>query len=217
MDIMELMKARHSVRKYTTKKIEQEKRTALTDLANQCSEESGLSFRIIFDEPKCFSALLSKIGRFKDCENYIAIVAKSNDPDADEKSGYYGEKLVLKAQELGLNTCWVGATHGKVITQIGEGERLVIIIALGYGADQGVPRKSKDISAVSNVASDLPDWYARGIEAALLAPTAINQQKFSFTLKDGSVTVSAPKGAYTMVDLGIVKYHFEAASGHKVQ
>ena len=217
MDIMDIIKARHSVRKYTTKKIEQEKRTALTDLAKQCSEESGLDFQIIFDEPKCFSTLLSKIGRFKDCENYIAIVAKTSDDQADEKSGYYGEKLVLKAQELGLNTCWVAATHGKTTARIGDGERLVIVIALGYGADQGVSRKSKDISAVSNVTENLPDWYARGIEAALLAPTAVNQQKFFFTLNDGKVTVSAPKGALTMVDLGIVKYHFEAASGHKAE
>ncbi|MCH5193535.1 MAG: nitroreductase [Oscillospiraceae bacterium] len=217
MDTMELIRARHSVRKYTTKKIEQEKRTALTELAARCNEESGLDFQLIFDEPKCFGTLFAKVCRFRDCENYIAIVAKSNDPDADEKSGYYGEKLVLKAQELGLNTCWVAATRGKTTAKIGDGERLVIVIALGYGADQGVPRKSKDISAVSDVTEDLPDWYVRGIEAALLAPTAVNQQKFFFSLKDGVVTASAPKGPNTMIDLGIVKYHFEAVSNHKIK
>lgn len=217
MDIMELIRARHSVRKYTDKKIEQEKRTELTELAGQCNEESGLNIQFIFDEPKCFDALLSKIGRFRGCENYIAIVGKASDPDAEEKAGYYGEKIVLKAQELGLNTCWVGATHGKTAAKIGEGEKLIIVISLGYGADQGVPRKSKDISDVSDTTEDLPDWYARGIEAALLAPTAVNQQKFFFSLKDGVVTVSAGKGPYAMVDLGIVKYHFEVVSEHKVQ
>lgn len=217
MDIMELIKARHSVRKYTTKKIEPEKRSSLTELAKQCNEESGLDFQLIFDEPKCFGTLFSKICRFRDCENYIAIVGKTSDSDADEKAGYYGEKIVLKAQELGLNTCWAAATHGKTAAKVGEGERLIIIIALGYGADQGVPRKSKDISAVSDTTENLPDWYVRGIEAALLAPTAVNQQKFSFSLKDGVVTASAPKGALTMIDLGIVKYHFEAVSGHKAE
>lgn len=217
MDILELMKSRHSVRQYTNKKIEQDKRTELTELAEICNKESGLNIQIIFDEPKCFSSLMSKITKFKGCENYIAIVGKKNDADLDEKAGYYGEKIVLKAQEIGLNTCWAALTHGKCAAEISSDEKEVIVIALGYGANQGVPRKSKEFSAVSDRTDDLPDWYVKGIEAALLAPTAVNQQKFSFSLKDDVVRAEAGKGSLTMLDLGIVKYHFEAASGHKVQ
>lgn len=216
MDILELMKKRHSVRQYTSKNIEPEKRAELTGLAKKCSNESGLDFQILFDEPKCFNSFLSKMSRFKGCENYIAIIGSANDPEAEEKAGYYGEKLVLKAQELGLNTCWVALTHGKSAAKIGPGEKQIIVIALGYGANQGAPRKSKDAAAVSSVADGMPDWYARGIEAALLAPTAVNQQKFHFTLQGDVVKAEPGKGAYTMLDLGIVKYHFEAASGHKV-
>ena len=127
-----------------------------------------------------------------------------------------GEKLVLKAQELGLNTCWVGLTHGKSAARVDDDEKLVIVIALGYGANQGTAHKSKALAAVSNVTDHLPDWYARGLEAALLAPTALNQQKFFFTLQDDTAHVTPDKGAYTMVDLGIVKYHFEAASGYRM-
>lgn len=217
MDVMELMKARHSVRQYQDKKIEPAKRAELTELAQACNRESGLTIQIIFDEPKCFRALMAKAGGFKGCENYIAIAGKKSDPDAVEKAGYYGEKLVLKAQELGLNTCWTGATHGKSAAQVGSDEKQIILIALGYGAGQGVPHKGKAVSDISNAADDLPDWYASGIEAALLAPTAMNQQKFSFTLTGDTVKVSPGKGPYTVLDLGIVKYHFEAASGHKVQ
>lgn len=54
------------------------------------------------------------------------------------------------------------------------------------------------------------------MEAVCLAPTAMNQQKFFFELKDGVVTAKDIKGFYTKTDLGIAKYHFEAISGHKV-
>ena len=213
MDVLELMRARHSVRQYTDKKIEEKKRAELAALAKTCNEESGLSMQIFFDEPTCFQTLLSKVGWFKGCQNYIAVVGRKSDPNLEEKAGYHGEKLVLKAQELGLNTCWVGLTHGKSAARVGDGERLVIVIALGYGANQGTAHKSKALSSVSNVTDSLPDWYARGLEAALLAPTAVNQQKFFFTLQDDTVQVTPGKGAYALVDLGIVKYHFEAASG----
>ena len=56
-------------------------------------------------------------------------------PDLDEKCGYYGERLVLKAQQLGLNTCWVAMTYSKVKTAftVNSGEKLFIVISLGYG------------------------------------------------------------------------------------
>ena len=116
-----------------------------------------------------------------------------------------------------MNTCWVAVTHGKTQADIRPDEKLVIVIALGYGKNQGVPHKNKDISTVSNVTEQLPDWYVRGLEAALLAPTAVNQQKFTFMLKDDTVKAEAGRGSYTMIDLGIVKYHFEVASGNKVE
>ena len=217
MDILELIKERHSVRQYLEKEIESNKRDILEASVKECNNDSGLNIQLIFDDPKCFNSLLAKITRFKGCNNYIAIVGKKDDPKLEEKAGYFGEKIVLKAQELGLNTCWVGATHGKVKATIQKNEKLVIIIALGYGATQGVVRKSKKLADVSKTIDNLPEWYIRGVEAALLAPTALNQQKFTFTLNDGVVKVTAGKGSYSLVDLGIVKYHFEVSSGHKTE
>ena len=217
MDILELMEQRHSVRQYKSQKIEQEKRAVLDSLAAECCKESGLDIQIVYDEPKCFGALLAKVTRFRGCENYIVIAGKQDDLSAEEKAGYYGEMIVLKAQELGLNTCWVGLTHGKVLAELPSGEKRIIIIALGYGENAGVSRKSKTLSEVSDVTEDLPEWYEKGIRAALLAPTAVNQQKFRFTLNGEYASVEAGRGSYTQVDLGIVKYHFEAASGHKLE
>ena len=58
-----------------------------------------------------------------------------------------------------------------------------------------------------------PYWFRKGVEAALLAPTAMNQQKFKFTLRGDTVSAKAGMGFYTKVDLGIVKYHFELGAG----
>lgn len=217
MEIMEVIKRRHSVRQYTDKRIESKKRDVLDALARECNKKSGLNIQIVYDEPKCFSAFFSKVAKFKNCANYISIIGKKSDANLDEKAGYYGEQLVLKAQELGLNTCWVGFTHGKGMAKVESDERQVILIALGYGANQGVEHKNKPLSEISNVTENLPKWYASGVEAALLAPTATNQQRFHIELKGESVKITADNKSFALIDLGIVKYHFEAASGHKCE
>lgn len=216
MDILETMKMRHSVRQYSDRAIEQEKRTILTALAADCNKESGLHIQVIFDEPKCFDSMMAHYGKFSGVKNYIALVGKK-DSSLDEKAGYYGEQLVLKAQELGLNTCWVALTHGKSSASVEAGEKLACIIALGYGITQGAAHQNKPLAQLCNCADAMPGWFARGMEAALLAPTAMNQQKFYFTPEDDRVVAKAGKGFYTKMDLGIVKYHFEAASGHKAE
>ena len=216
MDILEIMKTRHSVRQYSGKKIESEKKEALSALVKECNRESGLNIQIIFDEPKCFDSMMAHYGKFSGVENYIALVGKKG-ADLEEKAGYYGEKLVLKAQEMGLNTCWVAMTHGKSTAKINKGEKLACIIALGYGVTQGVAHKNKALEQLCNCGADMPDWFSKGMEAALLAPTAMNQQKFYFKLESEKVFVKAGKGFYVKMDLGIVKYHFEAATGRKVE
>ena len=216
MDITDIMKARHSVRQYRGDRIEEEKRAALNEIIDRCNDESGLHIQILYDEPKCFDGIMAHYGKFSGVNNYIALVGRKSS-SLDETAGYYGERIVLEAQELGLNTCWVAMTHGKSAAEIAAGEKQACLIAIGYGETQGVLHKVKSAEDVCSCSGQMPGWFAAGIDAALLAPTAVNQQKFLFTL-DGD-TVSARvngSGFYTKLDLGIVKYHFEAASGHKV-
>lgn len=217
MDISEAIKERHSVRAYTDKKIEGEVLLALENKIAEINGESGLNVQLVLNEEKAFGGRMARYGKFSGVKNYIAMVGKKG-ADLSENVGYYGQKLVLFAQTLGLNTCWVALTYKKVKTayKIEEGEKLALVIAIGYGATQGVPHKSKSINAVSNAGEDSPQWFVNGVKAALLAPTATNQQKFFFTLKDGEVTAKPGLGFYAKVDLGIVKYHFELGSGVKL-
>ena len=215
MEILEIMQQRHSVRQYTDRAIEPEKRAVLDALAQEINRKAGLSIQIVYDDPKCFDSFMAHYGKFTGVRNYIALIGKKS-PKLDETLGYYGEELVLKAQELGLNTCWVALTHGKSKAVVGKGEKQVCLIALGYGVTQGVEHKSKPLSELSTCATPMPEWFLSGVNAAMLAPTAMNQQKFRFELlPDGNVKAACGSGFYTKLDLGIVKYHFETVTGKK--
>ena len=125
------------------------------------------------------------------------------------------EKLVLYAQSLGLKTCWAGIFSRKKIPVIVDpGEKLVISIAIGYGENQEQNHSSKSVDQISQVIGEGPDWFNKGVEMALLAPTAMNQQKFVIKLdEDESFEFIDKGGFFSKVDLGIVRYHFEVGSG----
>ena len=214
MDILEVMKKRHSVRRYTDKKIDEKIKKELIKVINECNNEGDMHIQLCTDEPNAFDSFMSHYGKFNNVKNYIAIVGKKGDK-LQEKSGYYGEKVVLKAAELGLNTCWVALTYSKSKTaiKVEKGEKLVCVIALGYGENQGVSRKSKSIEELSKVNGVMPDWFKKGMEAAMLAPTSMNQQKFLISLDGDKISAKALMGFYSKLDLGIVKYHFELGAG----
>lgn len=217
MTILEAIDARHSVRAYLDRPIEAGTRQQLDAFTAECNRESGLHILIRYDDPDGFDSRLAHYGSFRNVRNYIVLSGKKGE-DFDFRCGYYGEKIVLFAQQLGLNTCWAALTFNKkkVRELIPEGETLCMVIALGYGETQGAARKSKTLQEVADAGSN-PPWFVRGIEAALKAPTAVNQQKFHFSLKDSEPFIRVKGlGTCTKVDLGIAAYHFEAASGHRV-
>lgn len=214
MDILNAMQTRHSVRSYLQKPLEDGAKRTLQHEINTINRENDLHFQLVTDEPKAFDGFMAHYGKFSSVTNYIALVGKKS-RNLDEVCGYHGERLVLLAQQLGLNTCWVALTYKKIpgAFQVEPGEKLTVVIALGYGATQGVPHKSKPAEDVAKDLGAAPEWFRRGVNAALLAPTAMNQQKFALTLENGRVLAKAGAGFYTKVDLGIVKYHFETAAG----
>lgn len=218
MDIKQAIKERHSVRKYKEDPIPEELVNRLGELIRECNAESGLHIQLILEDPGCFDTLLAHYGWFRGVKNYIAIVGEESLPDMEELGGYYGEKVVIEAQRMGLNTCWVAGTfsRGKCKAEVAPGEKLICVIAIGYGEETGTKHKSKSLSKLCDVPEEeMPVWFRNGLRAALMAPTAMNQQKFRISLEEGKPVITAGRGAMTRIDLGIVKYNFEAASGHK--
>lgn len=207
MDLIKAMNERHSVRRYLDKPIEGELVEALQEVIDECNKEGGLHIQIILNEPKAFDCFMAHYGNFENVTSYVALIGGKKD---EEKIGYYGEKIALTAQALGLNTCWVAMSYKKIKTAfvLGKGEKVHLALALGHGATQGVAHKSKEIGDVADV-KNAPAWFVNGVRYALLAPTAMNQQKFSFEYVDGKVVAKAGVGFYTKADLGIAKRHFE--------
>jgi len=214
MTLKEAVALRHSVRSYQQKPLDEAVRAQLEEYVRQINDESGLHIQLVCDEPKAFSSFLAHYGKFSGVSNYLALVGEKSD-DLEEKCGYYGEKIVLYAQTLGLNTCWVALTYKKIKSAyvVGKGEKLALVIALGYGNTQGAVHKVKRYEEVSNIEQSSPDWFREGVKFALLAPTAINQQKFFFELKEGKVKLTCRTNVCRGVDLGIVKLHFELGAG----
>ncbi len=218
MEIKEAIKSRHSVRQYKDMPISEDLKAALEELIRACNQESRLHIQLIVDDPECFDTFLAHYGKFKNANNYIALVGPKTLPNLDEVCGYYGQKIVIAAQMMGLNTCWVGGTYGKGKCKVNKeaNEKIVCVIAIGYGENAGVKHKSKPLSKICSIAEEnMPIWFKNGVKAALMAPTAVNQQKFTIRLEGEEPVITAGKGIMTKIDLGIVKYNFEAASGHK--
>jgi len=212
MDVLEAIKARHAVRSFTDQRIEGEIKSSLQETVDECNRESGLNIQLCLDEPNAFGGMRAHYGKFENCKNYIALVGKAG---TDEKCGYYGEKLVLKAQQLGLRTCRVGMTYSKSKSPciLNKGEKIQIVIALGYGKTAGKPHKSKDMMQLCKIDGEMADWFKKGMEAALLAPTVMNQQKFIITQNGNTVSAKPLPAFFSKFDIEIVKYHFEIGAG----
>ena len=222
MTLLEAIKARHSVRRYNDIPIPEEIFSVLRDRICEINDQTGLHIQLVTDEPKAFSGLMA-YGSFSGVKNYFVMAGKKGD-DLDEKIGYFGEQLVLLAQSLGLNTCWAGVSYSKIpgTYELEDGEKIGCYIALGYGQTQGSDHKVKDVREISNASDLTPKWFKKGVDAALLAPTAVNQQKFYLEylgFQDHSKVPSVSARSlfsmvgYSKIDLGIVKYHFEIGAG----
>ena len=221
MTLQEAIEARHSVRAYKEQPLKEEVVKVLEEQIAVLNRDGNLHIQLIQNETKAFQGTMAKYGKFRNVSSYIVMAGKKSE-DLDERVGYFGEHLVLLAQTLGLNTCWVGLSYSKVpgTYVLADGEKIVCYIAIGYGETQGVGHKIKTIEQVSNASDITPSWFKKGVEAALLAPTAVNQQKFSFEyagMSNNRHKVHAKKGfsmiGYTQIDLGIAKYHFEIGAG----
>ena len=222
MTLLEAIEARHSVRKYKDEPIPEDILSILRDRIQEINLETGLHIQLVTNEPKAFSGPMA-YGSFSGVSNYLVMAGKKGD-DLDEKVGYHGERLVLLAQTLGLNSCWAGLSYRKIAGtyDLESDEKIALYIALGYGQTQGNSHKVKTVREVSNASDITPKWFKRGVEAALLAPTAVNQQKFRIEFlgfKDyGGVPKVTAKPLFSMIgyskiDLGIVKCHFEIGAG----
>ncbi|OYP54181.1 nitroreductase [Segatella bryantii] len=212
MDIKEAIYARHTVRKFQDKPLAEDVVKALQARIEKVNKEHQVNIKLVTNESVPVWGVM-KFFMTKGLKNYLVLLGPDR-ADIEESLGYCGIDIALYAQTLGLNTWWVGGTYSKnSASKDVEGSVINGIIALGYGQVQGVPHKSKAFEDVCQYEGAMPEWFKQGVEAALLAPTAMNKQKFMITGKDNEVSISCDNGKWSGTDLGIVKYHFEVGAG----
>lgn len=212
--MIQAMNERHMVRKYTDREIPAEIISLLNERIVENNKSYGLHLTLVTGNADGLGGL-AKLLLAKKVNNYF-VLAGADTPDLDEKLGYCGADLIIYAQTLGLNTWWVGGMYNKkgALKNLRvDNVRVNGIIAVGYGETQGVPHKSKTATEISKYNGVAPEWFADGIEALLLAPTALNKQAFKVSGDGNQVSIIYDNGHFADIDLGIGKYHFELGAG----
>lgn len=213
MDMKEAMAKRHTVRKYSSGLTDDEA-SQMSDRIAALNAEFDLAIKLVRSDDSGVNAFAKLFMGSSGATDFFVLAADSS-PSAEEKLGYASSDLMLFAQTLGLNSWWIGGTFNrKHIASLVPDKFVSGIVTVGHGASAGVAHKSKSASQVSKyIGTPVPAWFSSGVEAALLAPTALNRQKFFITGSENKVVLTYAPGAMSGSDKGIVKHHFELGAG----
>ena len=221
--LQDAIKIRRSRRKYIPELPEPAFLEKLQALAEEYNARGKLDIRLAVNNGGAFAGLRKSYGMFSGVRNYLGLIGNRNDPVYIEKLGYYGELLVLHATAFGLGACWVGGTFDRASCpfELAEGQSIICAITFGKTARELsakekliyrlTHRKSKTVEQMYTSDGPVPEWFLRGMEAARLAPSAVNRQPVMFAYNDGTVTASVKdiSSESVALDLGIAKLHFE--------
>ena len=210
---------------------------ALGDLDTVCRQfapfASVRSVLVTDSAKSVFKGIIGGYGKIAGAPAFIAFVGNMDDPFVQEKVGYTGEGVILEATALGLSTCWLGLFKEETVASIVKlhnEEQVLAITPVGYAmtAKHWQERlmtgfvRSHNRLALSRLARGLPEeqwpgWVRTSLEAARLAPSAVNRQPWSFEVQEDGVTISVrTRGPAFKVskrlDCGIAMLHLEVAA-----
>ena len=183
---------------------------------------------------KVFKGAIGPYGKIKGAPAFIAFIGNMDDPHIQEKVGYLGEGIILEATAMGLNTCWVaGFFRPKVAASLvgtSKNERILSVTPVGHATAEfsleerimtgfGLAHQRKPLTEIITGLdqAELPHWTKSALEAARLAPSAINRQPWRFYVEPQSITVSVNSPRFTFgiskrLDCGIAMLHIEVAA-----
>lgn len=226
----EALEKRVSVRAFEKRPVEGAVLEELGALIGEINASSGLRFQLVDTGASGKPAVRLSPGMFSGEVYACALLVGPEGELGGELTGYFGQRLMLRAVALGLGTCWVGGTFDRrsVSPAVGEGEKLWDVMPLGYAAPKTplIQRtirsrlRAKDRPVESFVESDhpfasLPSWIRAGAEAVRRGPSAVNRQPVDLVYKDGLVTMrlrSDKPDELSYNDLGIAKYQFQVGA-----
>jgi nitroreductase family protein len=236
MDIS-FLKSRHSVRAFRHDPISPDAVKALkAEMTMTNTHEAGMHFTLVFDDDNPFRGFSKSYGVFNNARNYLAVIADTSFPDAMERAGYFAQRFVMRALELGLGSCCVGGTYNpdRINLQMRVDWKLLFVVVFGYPLDRERllaramrgfihrhDRKPEDFfkgttEDLSQARAHYP-WIDMMLEAVACAPSSLNKQPVRISLsKEGDprqLTASVDdRNPKNLVDLGIAKFNAGAVA-----
>jgi len=180
--------------------------------------------------------IVASYGKIKGAQALIAFIGDTDERYVNEKIGYTGEGIVLEATAMGLGTCWVGGSLffrrglAESIVGAGKNERVFAVTPVGYAVRElslgervqtafGMFHRRKPLAemVLGLGEKQWPDWIKSALEAARLAPSAVNRQPWRFYVERNSITISVDSsllewGISKRLDCGIAMLHIEVAA-----
>ncbi len=225
--------ARRARRAYDkSKTIGTEVKNRLHEVCNEFRPYPDVRVEFVSEPPyDIFANALGFYGNIKGAPAFLAFVGDMSDPNVQEKMGYTGEAAVLEATAQGLGTCWVALTYNakavKSLVKLGQTEKLICVSPVGYTTGTwsfeekafsgfGIYHQRNPLSTmVSGLPeSGWPDWAKAAVEAARLAPSAMNRQPWSFHVEKDRITVAIKNRGMEFnvakrLDCGIAMLHIQ--------
>ena len=139
-----------------------------------------------------FKGIVGDYGKISGAPAFIAFIGDMRAPSVQEEVGYTGEGIILEATALGLNTCWVAGFFRPEsvasLVEIKNNERVLAVTPVGYArgfeslAERlmtgfGLTHRRLPLSKLVSgwPVDNLPEWTKVSLEAARLAPSAVNR------------------------------------------
>lgn len=232
----EAIQSRHSSRSYVARPLGEDTVKHLSAFAGELnSSVSGARVVLVNHDPDdIFKGIIGSYGKIKNPPAYVAFIGDIQDPNVNEKIGYLGEAFILEATSMGLATCWVGGFFKpeavKRQIEMTAGEKAFAVSPVGWAIaaydDEGEPKLTPAVSHKRKSLEKLyrglpenlwPDWVKSALEAARLAPSAVNRQPWRFLVEEGAITISVDGLYFSMgiskrLDCGIAMLHLEVGA-----
>lgn len=228
---------RRSRRRYDSTSVGAAQLAQLQTVCREFRPFAQVRAEVITESPDdVLRGIVGSYGKVKGAPALIAFIGDTTEPDINEKIGYVGEGIILEATAMGLGTCWVGGSMffrrgvAESIVGAGENERVFAVTPVGYAAKElsmgeraqtafGMFHRRKSLLELVNglEEKEWPQWMKAALEAARLAPSAINRQPWRFHVEPNRITVSVDSslvewGISKRLDCGIAMLHIEVAA-----
>ncbi|MFC1920377.1 nitroreductase family protein [Chloroflexota bacterium] len=228
---------RRSRRRYIEENLKSSQLKRIQSLCNDFQPFPSARAVLVKESPDdVFKGIIGSYGLIRGAKSFIAFIGNVRSPYVQEQVGYTGEGIMLQAEVMNLNTCWVGGFFRRdmvsSLVDMEKNEQVFAITPIGYAVEEptfgeklitgfGWTHKRKPLSkmVIGLKDTEWPEWMKSSLQAARLAPSAVNRQPWRFIADEKSITVAVNDKSLKRetqiskrLDCGIAMLHIEVAA-----